>query len=288
MTQPGWDPRGKVYSTVSADKPWEQVGETYGAVISPATDKDGNVFFTDGNRIYKSDPDRKVTVFKGNSSGARALAIGPDGRLYASQPGRKRMLSYGPGGDEKVVAQNVEASSIAITVKGAIYFADPVHKTVGYIDGKGQARIVDNGGEIALPSGVALSPDQAMLAVADAQGRYSWSFQIAADGSLTNGEPFYRLEMPETGWMSGVQSVTFDSIGQVYFATAIGIQICEANGRMAQILNPPEHGTISSFAFAGTDLNWLYAAEGGKLFRRPVKVKGTAAWAPAKPPQPPL
>jgi sugar lactone lactonase YvrE/predicted esterase len=289
-TQPGWDPRGKVLSTISLDKPWERVGETYGGVASPAGDQNGNVFFADpvANRIYKSDPDRKVILFKDNSSGAGALAVGPDGRLYASQPGRKRIVSYGTGGDEKVVAQNVEASSIAITAKTTIYFADTVHKTVGYIDAKGQTRVVYSGGEIALPGGIALSPDQAMLVVTDAQSRFSWSFQIAADGSLVNGEPFYRLEMPETGWMSGVRGVSLDSIGQVYFATAVGIQVCEANGRVAQILNPPEHGIILNLAFAGKDQNWLYLAEGGRLFRRPVKVTGVPSWAPSKLPKPPL
>ena len=79
--------------------------------------------------------------------------------------------------------------------------------------------------------------------------------------------------------MSGVQAVTEDSSGQIYFATPLGIQVCEANGRVAQILNPPEQGSISSVAFAGKDLNWLY---------RPVKVKGNAPWAPMKPPKPPL
>jgi sugar lactone lactonase YvrE len=290
MSREGWDPRGKVYSTVSADKPWEPVGETYRSVASPAPDKDGNVFFADpaSNRIYKSDPDGKVTLFKDNASGASALAAGPDGRLYASQPTRKRIVSYGAAGDEKVVAQNTEATAIAITAKAAIYFTDAVHKTVGFIDAAGKTRIVYSGGEIALPTGLTLSPDQAMLLVTDAQGRHSWSFQIALDGSLTNGEPFYRLEMPEAGWMSDVTGVTEDSIGQVYFATAVGIQVCEANGRVAQILNPPERGRITSIAFGGRDLNWLYAAEGGKLFRRPVKVKGVAAWAPEKPPKPPL
>ena len=288
--KPGWDPRGKVYSTVSADKTWEQVGETYRSVTSPAGDKDGNVFFADpaANRIYKSDADRKVTVFKENSNGARALRVGPDGRLYASQPARQRIVSYGPGGDEKVVAQNVEATDLAISAKGAIYFTDATRKTIGYIDGNGQTRVVYGGGELALPSGVALSPDQAMLVVTDAQARFSWSFQIAADGSLINGEPFYRLEMPEAGWMSGVQGATLDSIGQVYFASALGIQMCEANGRVAAILNSPEPGPIAALAFAGKDMNWLYAAEGGKLFRRAVKVNGVAAWAPAKLPRPPL
>jgi hypothetical protein len=35
MKEVGWDPRAKVYSTVSADKPWEQVGGSYGEVVSP-------------------------------------------------------------------------------------------------------------------------------------------------------------------------------------------------------------------------------------------------------------
>jgi sugar lactone lactonase YvrE/predicted esterase len=286
----GWDPRGKVYSIVSAAKSWEQVGETYRSVASPAGDKDGNVFFADpaANRIYKSDPDRKVTVFKDNSSGARALRVGPDGRLYAHQPARRRIVSYGSGGDEKAVAQNVDAADLAISAKGAIYFADTAHKTIGYIDPNGQTRTVYNGAEIALPSGLALSPDQAMLLVTDAQSRLSWSFQIAADGSLINGEPFYRLEMPETGWMSGVQGATLDSIGQVYFASALGVQVCEANGRVAAILNPPEPGGITALTFAGRDMDWLYVAEGNKLFRRATKVKGVPAWAPAKLPRPPL
>jgi gluconolactonase len=159
---------------------------------------------------------------------------------------------------------------------------------VGYVAPGGKARTVVSGGEMAMPSGVALSPDQAMLIVTDAQARFSWSFQIAADGSPIDGEPFYRLEMPETGWMSGTVGAAEDSSGQVYFATPLGIQVSEANGRLAAILNPPEYGTIAGFAFAGKDLNWLYAAEGGKLFRRPVKVKGVAPWAVVKPPRPPL
>src|SRR5438105_4427829 len=89
MTQQGWDPRGKVYSTVWADKPWEQVGETYGTVTSPAPDKDGSVFFADpaANRVYKAGS--TVSIFKENTYGARALRVGPDGRVYASQPAHK-------------------------------------------------------------------------------------------------------------------------------------------------------------------------------------------------------
>ena len=80
-----------------------------------------------------------------------------------------------------------------------------------------------------------------------------------------------------------------DSIGQTYFATALGIQLCEQNGRCAAILSKPEpSGTLSAIAFGGKDLSWLYAVEGNKLFRRAVKTRGVDAATPVKPPRPPL
>jgi streptogramin lyase len=97
--------------------------------------------------------------------------VGPDGRLYAFQPTLKRIVVYSSDGHEEVVAENVEASDMAITAQSTLYFADAVHSTVGYIDAKRRTRIVYEGGEIALPSGVALSPDQALLIVTDGQGR---------------------------------------------------------------------------------------------------------------------
>ncbi len=284
MSQPGWDPRGKVSSIVWVDKGWEPIG-TYASVVNATGARDGNVYFADTgtNRVYRMGSDGKVGVFRENAGGATVLAAGADGRVYAAQPAKKRIVSF-DGASEKVVAQNVEAEGLAVTARGTVYFTDAAHKTVG-ASADGRVRVVYSGGEMAMPAGLALSPDQAMLIVTDAQSRFSWSFQIAGDGSLANGEPFYRLEMPESGWMSGVRAAAEDSSGQVYFATPVGIQMCEANGRSAAILNAPGYGAVAHMAFAG---NWMYAVEGGKLFRRPVKVKGTEVWNPQKPPKPPL
>ena len=78
MSQPGWDPRGKVYSTIWADKPWEQVGESYRSVAGPAGDKDGNVFFADpaADRIYRSDPGGKVTCSRTTPEALRPFVSG--------------------------------------------------------------------------------------------------------------------------------------------------------------------------------------------------------------------
>jgi sugar lactone lactonase YvrE len=288
MSQPGWDPRGKVFSIVSPDRLWEPVAAAYGFAVTPTADRNGGVYFADqsANRIYRSTPDGKVAVFRENVPGAAAAAAGADGRFYAFQSGRRRIVAYDAAGSgETTIAQNVDAGQIATTAKGGLYFTDPGRKTISYVAPGGNVRVVYDGGEIAAPIGLALSPDQAMLIVTDRQSRFSWSFQIAADGGLINGEPFYRLEMPETGWMSGVTGAAEDSAGQVYFATPLGIQVCEANGRVAAILNAPGPGGVGAIAFSG---EWLYATQGGRLFRRAVKVKGAEVWNPVKPPKPPL
>jgi gluconolactonase len=312
----GSGPRGAVYALIDRDKLWEQVGDTYKSATSPAMDKDGNVFFADpvANRIYKSDPAGAVTVFKDNTGGARALRVGADGRLYASQLGAARVVSYGLAastGEVKIVAQNVKANDLALTKNGAIYFVDTAEKIVGYIDPKGQKRVVYSGGEAGAPSAVCcagvvagvgagvaimnptaltLTPDQAMLLVADGMDRYQWSFQIATDGSLVNGEPFQRLEMPEEGLFSGVGGLTVDSIGYMWATSAMGVQVCEQPGRCTNILNKPEFNAtpIESIAFGGPDRAWLYVTQGGKIFRRMTRHTGVVAWEPVKPPQPGL
>ena len=85
----------RVYSDVAADKLWEQIGDGFGTVASPTGDQDGNVFFADAaaKRIFKVDLNGRVNVFKDHSRGAIALRVGPDGRLYPSQPDNKRIVS---------------------------------------------------------------------------------------------------------------------------------------------------------------------------------------------------
>lgn len=289
---PPGGPRGEVFAIISLDKPWQQVGETYQSVASPAADKEGNVYFADpvANRIYKSDASGKATLFKENSSGAKALRFGPDGRLYASQFARKRIVSYGPSGDEKTVAQNVEANDLVLTAKGEIYYVDTAHRTVNLIDAKGQKRVVLNCENILKPTALTLSPDQFLINIADGHTKFTWNYQVTPDGSLINGEPFHRLEMPEMSWMSGVEGLTVDSIGHLYATSTLGIQVCEQIGRCAQLLNKPEAGAtaISNIAFGGPERNWLYVTQGTRLFRRQVKRTGVVAWEPVKPPRPGL
>jgi enterochelin esterase-like enzyme/sugar lactone lactonase YvrE len=283
--------RQPAYAVVTPDKPWEPVTGDYLHAAAVGSNKAGDVFFNDSkaNRIYRVGADGKAVLFKQNSGNAQALRGGADGRIYAIQPMARRIVAWAPDGAEKIVATNVDAADIALTSSGNLYYTDPVHKTLVLIDAKGARRTVYSGGGIEAPSAMALTPDQAFLNVNDALTREPWSFQVAADGSLINGAPFFRMETSPQNKLDTAYQIAVDNSGDMYRGTILGIELESASGRMDMILNPPKYGGIPGFvAFGGADRDWLYATEDGKLYRRHTRRKGAAAWDIVKPPQPSL
>jgi sugar lactone lactonase YvrE/enterochelin esterase-like enzyme len=267
---------------------WEMVSQGHKFTEGPAVDRQGNVFFSDipNSRIHKISTDGKVSVFKEDTGGANGLMFGPDGRLYACQNGRKRIVAYAPDGTESVIAEGMGSNDLAINSRGEIYFSDPGAKKVWFIDRTGAKRVVVQEG-ITFPNGVRLSPDHALLDVADYASKWIWSFQVQPDGSLANGQAFHRLET-EDGAPVGPDGMTLDSEGQLYVATRMGVQICDQAGRVVGIINKPQPGPLANVVFGGADLQTLYVTAGDKVFKRRVRGKGVFPWAPVKPPTPRL
>jgi sugar lactone lactonase YvrE len=178
------------------------------------------------------------------------------------------------------------SNDLAVSSRGEIYFSDPGGKKVWFIDRNGAKREVVSKG-IEFPNGVRLSPDHALLDVADYASRWIWSFQVQADGSLANGVPFHRLEVEDEA-SARPDGMTLDSEGHLYVATSLGVQICDQAGRVVAIINKPQPGPLSNVVFGGPDLQTLYVTSGDKVFRRGVRRKGVFPWTPVKPPQPRL
>ena len=267
---------------------WEVVSTGHKFTEGPAVDRQGSVFFTDiaSNRIHRIGLDGKVTVFKEDTGGANGLMFGPDGRLYACQNGKRRIVAYSPDGTESVIAQDVNSNDLAVTQKGEIYFSDPPGKKVWFIDTQGNKRVVHEG--LEFPNGVRLSPDQSLLIVADTRGKFVWSFQVQPDGSLANGEPFYRMESWDESSASGADGMTVDTEGYLYVATRLGVQICDQPGKVTAILAKPQNGPLTNAVFGGPDLQTLFVTAGDKVFKRRMLHKGVTSWTPVKPPVPGL
>ncbi|MBA2595463.1 MAG: SMP-30/gluconolactonase/LRE family protein [Chloroflexia bacterium] len=274
------------------DQPWQQVGGSYASAVHPAANKAGDVFFADPvhNRISMTTADGSVAVFTESAGGVSAVTFGPDDRLYAVQPARRRIVSYGAAGDEATVAVDIDAYDLVVTAAGVIYATDPVRRAIVAIDAEGRQRTVYDGGEIAAPTALALSPDQAFLTVLDAQHTIGWSFPLARDGSLGNGQPFFRMEWSDQGNLGGVEGMAVDTLGELYIPTALGITVSTQSGRSREIIASPEPGPepVSAVAFGGPARDWLYATQNGTLFRRRIKRQGAVPWEPVKPPMPQL
>jgi gluconolactonase len=283
-----------ITSILDPDSDWEMVSQGHKFTEGPAVDRDGNVFFSDvgASRIHKIGVDGKVTLFKDDTGGANGLMFGPDGRLYAAQDGRKKIVAYAPNGTESVIASGVNSNDLAVSSRGEIYFSDPQAKRLWFADRTGKKRVVHEGGGIIFPNGVRLSPDESLLLVADSATKWVWSFQVLADGSLANGEAFYHLEIPddvETGTLrSGADGMTIDTEGYLYVATKMGIQICDQPGRVLGIIRKPQSADPSNVVFGGADLQTLYVTAGDKVYRRRLRRKGYFPWQPLKPPVPRL
>src|SRR5438105_10826845 len=144
---------------LDSDPGWELVSQGHKFTEGPAVDASGNVFFSDipNSRIHKISVGGKVTVFRENTGEANGLMFGPDGRLYACQNGRKRIVAFAADGKESVIADGVSSNDLAINARGEIYFTDPQNKQVWFIDAKGNKRVVHQG--ILFPNGVRFSPD---------------------------------------------------------------------------------------------------------------------------------
>src|SRR5215469_4918537 len=257
-----------IYEVLETGREWDLVGEGFKFSEGPAVDKDGNVYFTDrpNNRIHKIDLSGRTTVWKEDSGGANGMMFGPDGRLYVCQSTRRRIVAYSPDGAESVLAEDVDSNDLSVTARNEIYFSDPPNHRIWFIDNKGNKRVVFTG--IEFPNGVRLSPDQSLLTVADTRGKWVWSFQIQPDGSLANGEPFYRMETPDDSSQSGADGMTYDMTGFLYVATKLGIQVCDQPGRVNAIIGKPQQAGVSNLVFGGPDMQWLYVTSRDKVYRR--------------------
>src|SRR5207249_11068976 len=117
-----------------------------------------------------------------------------NGRLYACQNDKKRIVSYDESAKETVVTEDVDSNDLAVNHKDEIYFTDPSHHKIWFINSKGQKSVVDQG--IAEPNGIRLSPDQSLLIVADTKGEFVYSFHIQPDGSLADKQKYFYLHAP--------------------------------------------------------------------------------------------
>lgn len=111
---------------------------------------------------------------------------------------------------------------------------------------------------------MAIYPDNTLLITSEKNSDWLISYIIRPDGSLTAGQRFYWLHNTSNHNQHPTGNMVFDTNGNLYVATYMGIQVCDQNGRVRAILSLPD-GPVKRIWFIG---NTIYAQCGEKIYYR--------------------
>jgi hypothetical protein len=117
---------------------------------------------------------------------------------------------------------------------------------------------------------LAIAPDYRMCVTAEENTHHLISTVIDKAGKMQYSEPFYYLHDLSNGTLKPSGTMAFDTNGNLYVATEMGVQVADHNGRVRAILSLPA-GRVHSLAFSG---NYLFVRCGERLFVRQMKAEG--------------
>ena len=117
---------------------------------------------------------------------------------------------------------------------------------------------------------VAIAPDYRFCVTAEQNTHHLISTIISQQGEMKYSEPFYYLHDLSNGVSQPTGNMAFDTKGNLYVATQMGVQVADHNGRVRAILSLPA-GSVHSLAFSG---RYLYVQCGDRLFVRKMKAEG--------------
>ncbi len=126
------------------------------------------------------------------------------------------------------------------------------------------ADLITNGNHFAL------YPDHSMLVQNEPGSNWLVTYIVGKDGKLSYGQRFYWLHSANNDALAENGPMAFDTMGNLYVATTMGVQVCDQNGRVRAILDVPQ-GAVTNLAFVG---NTLYIVAGNNLYSRKMKSTG--------------
>jgi len=273
---------------------WQVAAEGYRFTEGPAVNAKGEVFFNDipASKSYRIALDGKVTEIVADSKRANGQHFGPDGRRYVVATGEQKVLAFDANGQVATMAEGIAGNDIVVAHNGNAYVTHPLANKdetskVWLIRPGGQKVEVDSGA-VRYANGVALSPDQSLLYVADYRSHWIYSYQVQPDGTLANKQKYFWLHAPDTADDAGPDGMRCDREGRLYVATRLGVQICDQPGRVHAIIPTPNR-RVSNVVFGGEKFDTLFATAGDKVYKRKLNTTGAQSWdAPNKPPVPRL
>jgi gluconolactonase len=273
---------------------------TEGPVWSP----DGGLLFSSPNTnvIYRWDPTGVVAVHRTNSGysgmdigayhqpGSNGLTFDPQGRLVLCQHGNRRILRVEPHGNVTVLADAFEGkrlnspNDLVCRSDGTLYFTDPPFGLPGTfddpkkelafsgvfaVDGRGVRLVSDL---LEGPNGIALSPDERYLYVANWDPERKVVLRWELDEAGEASAPVELFDMTGSPGEDALDGLKVDGAGNLYVCGPGGIWILTADGVHLGTLRSPE--APHNLAWGDDDARTLYITAISSIYRLRLQIPG--------------
>ncbi|NJB70505.1 gluconolactonase [Saonia flava] len=299
----------KFYELIDKNAKIEVLAEGFTWSEGPIWSKEGEfLLFSDvpENTIFKWKKDEGLTTFLKPSGytgilpyssepGSNGLTINIDGELVACEHGDRRVtrMPINGGGGKFPVADTWQGkrfnspNDVVQATNGIYYFTDPPYglpdrenASTREIDLFGVYKVDTSGNvDIAIqnltrPNGVALSPDESILYVAqsDPDAAYIMSYNILPNGELDKGKLLFdATSMVKAGLKGLPDGLKTDKNGNIFTTGPGGILILTPEGNL---LGRIDTGEATANLNWGNDGSVLYITADMYLARIQTKTKG--------------
>lgn len=267
---------------------------------------EGPVWFGDHDALYFSDipnervlrylpSDNSVSTYLPASNFANGHTRDRQGRLISCEHGPRRVTRMEADGSFTVLADCFAGkrlnspNDVLVKSDGSIWFTDPTYgimsdyegyKAAPEQDAHGVYRIDGEDGSITRviddfvqPNGLAFSPDETKLYVADSGASHDPSvphhirvFDVVDGKQVTNGRSFAVID---DGIPDGFR---FDTDGWLWSSAANGVQVFDTDGTLVGKINLPQGA--SNLTFGGKRRNRLFITAHSSLYALYVNATG--------------
>lgn len=257
--------------------PWttpERVATGFLFTEGPVWHQEGFLLFSDvqGNRIVKWTALDETATFRQPSGNSNGLVFDGEGRLIACEHSNRRVSRTELDGKIAPLAERYNGmrlnspNDLALKSDGSIYFTDPP-----YGISPGQQELPFNGvfrispkGELTLlaqdfdrPNGLAFSPDETKIYIADSSRGHIRVFDVQPDGTLQRGSVFVQVSSPD--------GMKVDAKGRLYVASSSGIAVFMPSGEAFGTIQFPEQP--SNCCFGEADNKSLFVTARTSLYK---------------------
>lgn len=290
---------------VPDDAALEKVADGFSWAEGPVWSRAGNyLLFSDvpNNRIVKWKAGEAASVFlqrsgysgtipfTGREPGSNGLTFDKEGRLVFCQHGDRRISRLEKNGTRTTLVDNYQGkrlnspNDLIFKSNGDLYFTDPPFGLPKTFDDpqkelsfQGVYRLSRDGKltllttEVKAPNGIAFSPDEKHLYVADSARAVWFVFDVKKDGTLSPARVLYDGAEESKGRPGVADSLKVDVFGNIYAAAPGGLLILAPDGKL---LGRFDLGTATGNCAWGEDGSTLFITSNSRLYRIRLRTRG--------------